>query len=116
MRSALFATLATLLMAAPATADSPEDNTLQLSGNGRKTAFMAGRLAAQDGAMPVLRICYESSPATQAPPKAISVHIEDEYELLGLGECSFFSGRRVEVAVWDGSGPATARVTLLRRD
>lgn len=107
---ALFSAIA--LMGAPA-AGSPYEMEVLVSGLERETVFLAAPGMAEAGSLPVLRICYLRA-ATSPAPEILSVHIGDRSQLLAPGECSFFAGGQIDIAVWKGDGAIRASVTLLR--
>lgn len=113
----LAACLAALVTAAlPASASpgaNPYDLTFSLDRNTKRTLFLADGQAAAAGALPVLRICYQSASSSPGA-EYMSVHLGERHQLLRRGECSFFTGGHIEAAVWKGDGSLRASVTLLR--
>lgn len=102
----LFSAIA--LMASPAASDYKLD--FYIKDQASRTVFMASPGAS---ALPVLRICYDR-PASSPTPPALRVNAAGLHQHLGPGDCSFFSGEKIDLTVVSGQGTIRAMVTLLR--
>ncbi|MFN7180629.1 hypothetical protein [Hyphomonas sp.] len=112
MRTALLC-LSIVSAGFPANAEAQPHNelTFWLKDEERRTVFLADEGAAGAGVLPTLRICYESAASTPAP-QHLMVHLGTRKQSLKAGECGFFSGETVELAIERGS--LRAQVVLLR--
>ncbi|MFN4024929.1 MAG: hypothetical protein ACK4MQ_08850 [Hyphomonas sp.] len=96
------------LMASPAASVYQLDFYIQDQAS--RTVFMAAPGATT---LPVLRICYDR-PASSPTPSALRVNVTGQHQHLVPGECSFFSGEKIDLSVVSGRGSIRATVTLLR--
>lgn len=112
LMAAIYPLIALTGTPAPAAPEaSPYAMMVTVSDYQRETVFLSSP-ASGETALPVFRICYDS--AVHAAPQSLSVHVGERYQLLSPGGCRFFSGDRIDLAVWKADGTIRASVTLLR--
>jgi len=92
---------------------SAYDLSFSLQPHAKRTLFLADDAVARSGALPVLRVCYVAPTST---PRAehMKVHMGERFQMLRPGECSFFSGARIEASVANHDGSLRASALLLR--
>jgi len=110
----LILSFAALASMASAIAEPSGDMEVTVSGASRRTVFLATPAIGATTAMPVLHICYDATATGSYRPEILSVHLGEEFVLLGPDECAFVAGKKVEVAVWKGDGTIRASVALVR--